>query len=564
MSVIDITFPGNLPQVSSASALRALPSTYIGGDALYYVIGLKSMFGWDGSSFADDDGLTVLRPNDITPIQAGRWLGGLADGTQSHFSYEKIYPDQTLGRVAQTQIYFSAWPGVDPTGGVDNGGLLQSFLDFCKEEKALPRIGRGTFLINTPVTISDWAGFSLVGDGIASSILKRTTSGTMLTVADDSRGTISDIAFDGTGMAAGGGIVVSGSGVGVINVIRCQFASFPGRGVYFNGTISNPFSSLDVKDNLFLSCGIIDGTPQMEARYTNDTEWSGNQYGTLALGGPYPTIGSYFYSCQAGNFSNNYHWENLTGAKYERCDYSRFDGNRWETNQHEGLIIKDSAFCAFGVNHVHTNGQATTNTYDSMVMQGCGETVLSGNSFYNFVGTSVLPRYCLTIDAACSSIRIGDTSFSGYGTAPVQNLAASNEVLFSNGYSAAAGVSQTNATVTRANSGVLTASQTSYCGPGTTGTSANAEGSAMFIMDYTGVHRQMRVVLDGAPTTSVTVTLRKNFADTGMTVTINNPAVSGVIATPISFDPNDQFSFKTVRASGSASGYAYISMQSDR
>lgn len=74
MSVIDITFPGNVSQVATAAALRAIPSAFIKSDALYFVPALRSMFSWDGSSFADDDGATILRPNDITPLQAGRWL----------------------------------------------------------------------------------------------------------------------------------------------------------------------------------------------------------------------------------------------------------------------------------------------------------------------------------------------------------------------------------------------------------------------------------------------------------------------------------------------------------
>lgn len=76
MSVTEITFPGNLAQVLSIIALRSLPSTNFKDGQLYAVGQIGGIYTWDASSLAADDSLSVVKPNDITPIQAGRWLLG--------------------------------------------------------------------------------------------------------------------------------------------------------------------------------------------------------------------------------------------------------------------------------------------------------------------------------------------------------------------------------------------------------------------------------------------------------------------------------------------------------
>lgn len=81
MSTVVITFPGNIPQVASAAALRDVPSSYVKSDDLYYVPALTAIFRWDPSSSANDDGVTVIRPNDIAG-HSGRWLVGLGSGSQ--------------------------------------------------------------------------------------------------------------------------------------------------------------------------------------------------------------------------------------------------------------------------------------------------------------------------------------------------------------------------------------------------------------------------------------------------------------------------------------------------
>lgn len=88
MAVVNVKFPGNLGQVDTAQDLRALPSTLIADGSLYWVEGLNSLFGFDAGSLADDDGTTVIRPTDRTPLQTGRWLqvvDGFGGGSLSNF-----------------------------------------------------------------------------------------------------------------------------------------------------------------------------------------------------------------------------------------------------------------------------------------------------------------------------------------------------------------------------------------------------------------------------------------------------------------------------------------------
>lgn len=75
MSVIEVDFPGNIAAVRTIADLRALPSASFSVNELYVVTG-KGLYSWVPDSLATDDGDRVLKPNDLTPLQAGRWLFG--------------------------------------------------------------------------------------------------------------------------------------------------------------------------------------------------------------------------------------------------------------------------------------------------------------------------------------------------------------------------------------------------------------------------------------------------------------------------------------------------------
>lgn len=88
MAVVEIDFPGNLGQVETIADLRAVPSYFLTDDLLYAVLD-GGFFRWDPSSLAADDGINVVKPNDRTSLQAGRWL------LASDISDSTLRPDLT-------------------------------------------------------------------------------------------------------------------------------------------------------------------------------------------------------------------------------------------------------------------------------------------------------------------------------------------------------------------------------------------------------------------------------------------------------------------------------------
>lgn len=74
MSIVNIKFPGNLAQVSDLDSLRAVASGLVTAGDLFIVLAAGGVYQFDTGSTAADNGATVIRPNDRTPLQAGRWL----------------------------------------------------------------------------------------------------------------------------------------------------------------------------------------------------------------------------------------------------------------------------------------------------------------------------------------------------------------------------------------------------------------------------------------------------------------------------------------------------------
>src|SRR5690606_26717583 len=82
---ITINLPGypfdSFPSVQTLAQLRALPSAGFTAGDNYVVDGNVSagdggggVFAWNDASIDADDGHNVIRPNDTTPGQAGRWV----------------------------------------------------------------------------------------------------------------------------------------------------------------------------------------------------------------------------------------------------------------------------------------------------------------------------------------------------------------------------------------------------------------------------------------------------------------------------------------------------------
>lgn len=91
---IVINLPGypfeNFPSIETITALRALPSSGFGAGDSYVVDGSAAagdggggLYSWNDASVAADDGSTVIRPDDTSVGQAGRWIYAGKSGLDS-------------------------------------------------------------------------------------------------------------------------------------------------------------------------------------------------------------------------------------------------------------------------------------------------------------------------------------------------------------------------------------------------------------------------------------------------------------------------------------------------
>ena len=74
MSVVSVTFPGNITQVVTAPDLRGLPSFGLTNGQIAMVLDPAAQFSWDPSSSGVDNSRSILKPTDLSPLQLGRWV----------------------------------------------------------------------------------------------------------------------------------------------------------------------------------------------------------------------------------------------------------------------------------------------------------------------------------------------------------------------------------------------------------------------------------------------------------------------------------------------------------
>lgn len=74
-----LRFPGNLMQVRSINELRGVSPYEMNDEAAILVTG-SGLFTFDASSMANDNGVSVIRPDGFTPLQSGRWVQPVVSG----------------------------------------------------------------------------------------------------------------------------------------------------------------------------------------------------------------------------------------------------------------------------------------------------------------------------------------------------------------------------------------------------------------------------------------------------------------------------------------------------
>jgi hypothetical protein len=152
MSVVDIEFPGNLAQVASLTDLRAIPSFSAYDGAAYLVAG-SGLFTFDPSSLAADDGSSTIKPNGITPQQAGRWVlsgGGIVDGFRAMLATASGSGLVGFTPAATSAQHLAAYATPVDFGGADDTARLRAMLSSGKKLIMIPE---GDYLITSTITI---------------------------------------------------------------------------------------------------------------------------------------------------------------------------------------------------------------------------------------------------------------------------------------------------------------------------------------------------------------------------------------------------------------------------
>lgn len=91
-----LRFPGNLMQVRSINELRGVSPYEMNDEAAILVTG-SGLFTFDASSLANDDGVSVIRPNGFTPLQSGRWINPAAVAQSAENTFSTLAELQASG-----------------------------------------------------------------------------------------------------------------------------------------------------------------------------------------------------------------------------------------------------------------------------------------------------------------------------------------------------------------------------------------------------------------------------------------------------------------------------------
>src|SRR3990167_1821384 len=103
---------------ADAPTLRAVASNLFSQGMVSRVIGIATVFDWDPASLAVDDGMTVIKPNDIPALSPGRWIlstfggggGGGAGGGAPTSANKDMTPLVTAGDDQPTGLTMAATP----------------------------------------------------------------------------------------------------------------------------------------------------------------------------------------------------------------------------------------------------------------------------------------------------------------------------------------------------------------------------------------------------------------------------------------------------------------------
>ena len=208
------------------------------------------------------------------------------------------------------------------------------------------------------------------------------------------------------------GIVLRGSSS--CSISRIRVCMFPESGIRYEGDPKSPMSSNTLKD-----CHFIENYgDQLYSYCNNDYYIERNQFGASAIMKlPCAKTGAKFVNSSAGNYTQNYHWENIVDVVLgPGCHYNRFENNRFEEARETGVIIgspdsnEGNYFNIFLGNTFHTNSKSKYGGFPSVIAYNAGNVTFTSNQFFSWNG-EYMPSSCLILEKGCSNWIIKDNIF---------------------------------------------------------------------------------------------------------------------------------------------------------
>lgn len=556
-----------LDSVETIPLLRGLSSIEVTNGQNIVVDGSASvgdggggLFVWAELSTADDDGETVIKPNDVAPLAAGRWvltsnsavgaavlefateLAGPTGATKIGFDPEVDAPVNTAAwffkRIRSRPVEY--YEGEEGGPAAQNtAAITASWADDCHELG----FGEGVYPVN-PLSPAGLQGRSLIGCGPAfASQLQLMIAGDLINQTGTTNLRLEGLTlFALPELANARGVVIDG--LSNNQIFKCLLYNFSKAAVQHVGTLGNQISGCIMRDNLFLSNAHDGSSAQFEAVYSNDFHYEGNQYGAFTPVTNRPNVGVRMQACSNGSWSNDFVWEATQGVLTNGCKWNKYDGIRVEQSQHEGWITTAGYQNRFLGIRLNDNGEAAANSYDNIIFDGETNSVVVAptSEAWDYPGQTHRNSYVLRNNSQFNTF-IGMKSLRA-GTSFITRDASSSN-------------NQFDAMMEFTSNVGISAGQTRYLGPaGSSSSSASAKRLSGRTCAFA-----LKVVLDGAPGGSDTVTATiviNGFADPSLQCVITGAATSATGLGSIEIPPDSNVCVRLIYSGTAATSVPQV------
>lgn len=404
-----------------------------------------------------------------------------------------------------------------------------------------------TRYLSDPVSISNLNNLQLVGAGREATRILLRSAGTLLTFSNCQWLEIEEIMFAVNGNPQG---IADSSGMRLDNAsmnsqIRdCAFVGFAKDGLQLYGTASSQLSGHKVSRCYFLG----NGGNQLHSVYSHDFHIEDNQFGRLE-GYPHAAAGCFLDNSNAGNYTGNYHWRNVTGFKGVNAHYNRIVGNRFEESDRQGVYYENGAHLIFTSNTIHTNSRERNGLYDNAYFKGVSHSVFADNSSLDWTAGRTFHRWGFNFDTDCNDITVAGNKFSSFGSAygPIRfdGTLIPERV-------------NVDAVILGVTSATVAAGTTTYLG---LGGSSHVEDATGWVVGRKAMVVGFFVDTDRPPGAgeSYVYTLRKTGADTGMTCRASGASAyhssAGMSAPAALVGHSDQLAIRLETSPGAAAAH---------